>query len=285
MGIVDLHCHTRMSDSSRPIEEVIARAKEVGVDHLAITDHDTTAGLHRAIEIGRAQGVNIVPGIEISAYDFARGRRAHLLGLYVEPGHPALEAFCRPMRERRHRASFEMVGKLQRARYEITWEEVQRYARGGTGVYKQHIMHALIDRGYAESIYGPLYKRLFSRGENGQAGIAYTPVVYLDAREAIAAIRAAGGVPVLAHPGQFDNFAAVEEWVEAGLAGIEVYHPLHGPEEERRAKELARRFDLVITGGSDDHGFYGDPSHTLGCRDAGEACIDALQKRLRAIRG
>jgi predicted metal-dependent phosphoesterase TrpH len=146
-----------------------------------MTDHDTTKGLKEAINLGQEFGVNIIPGIEISAYDYKRNKRAHILGLFIEPGHDALEKLCQPLVEARHLASQEMVDRIIKAGYNITWAEVEKYAEGGTGVYKQHIMHALVDKGYCDSIYCDLYKKFFKRGNNPETqGIAYIPLEYVD---------------------------------------------------------------------------------------------------------
>lgn len=282
--IADMHCHTRISDNSFTIAEVIAIAKRQGVTHLAITDHDTTAGLEEAAALGAEHDVVIIPGIEITAYDYKRQVKAHILGYFVESGHFAIEELCKPVRERRHEASYVMVKKLIEMGYDLTWEEVKRYASGGTGVYKQHIMHALIDKGYCSDIYSPLYKKLFNSGENDSpAGGAYVPIEYVDAADAIRTIRSAGGVPVLAHPGQFGNFEAVLEWVEIGLEGIEVKHPLHSRDDEERAEALGQLYGLVCTGGSDFHGFYGHASHMLGGWNPGIACVDRLRDRKATI--
>lgn len=275
--VIDLHCHTNISDCSLSIEEVIMMAKQRGVEFLAITDHDTTIGLLQAIEIGKEIGVNIIPGIEISAFDYERNRRAHILGLYVTPGHSALHQLCQPLVEKRHLASKVMVERIIAAGYDITWELVQSYAEAGTGVYKQHIMHALIDKGYTDRIYSLLYKELFSKGnKTTKPGLAFVPIEYVSARDAIIAIREAGGVPVLAHPGQFDNFDAVEEWVEIGLEGIEVSHPLHKMKDEQKAKELAETYQLIQTGGSDFHGFYSDTQSTIGSYSTNQAEFQKL---------
>jgi len=110
-------------------------------------------------------------------------------------------------------------------------------------------MHALKDRGYCESIYGDLYKKLFHRGDrSGNRGIAYIPLEYINVKAANTAVKEAGGVPVLAHPGQSGNLEAVEEWVEAGLQGIEVYHPLHRGDDYRMAREYVQKHQLVATG-------------------------------------
>ncbi|WP_028611519.1 PHP domain-containing protein [Paenibacillus harenae] len=282
---VDLHCHTNLSDCSLSFGQIIELAKKESVSHLAITNHDTTQGLEEMVEAGKNRGVEIIPGIEISAFDFTRNRRIHILGYYIEPKHPVLEQMCSPLVEMRHQASRVMVTQLIGAGYKITWEQVMEYAFGGTGVYKQHIMHALIDNGYTDTIYGDLYKKLFSRGLNGEApGIAFIPMKYVDARSAVRAVLQAGGIPVLAHPGQYHSFEAVPELAESGLAGIEVWHPLHGPEDEARAKDCADQYGLIMTGGSDFHGFYGEKEVALGSKDPGIASVAALKEAVQKIR-
>lgn len=276
----DLHCHTDASDNTYGADEVVAAAKEAGLTYLGITDHDTTAGLAEALRCGERHGIEIVPGIEISAADRERGRRAHILGYYIEPDHPAIRALCDPINARRSEASRLMVAKLAEAGYRISWEDVSPYAARSTAVFKQHIMHALMDRGYCDDIYGPLEKKLFGRGGEGRTpGIALVPIEYADAREAIRAVRAAGGVPVLAHPGQLRNFEAVEEWVACGLEGIEAFHPSHTQEDTDRALELASRYGLAVTGGADFHGGYGAGRHPLGSVFAGEEAVDELKRR------
>ncbi len=279
LGKVDLHCHTKASDNTLSIREVILAAKAAGISHLAITDHDTTLGLEEAMVLGLQHHVHIIPGIEISAYDYKRNRRAHILGYFITPDHPALAELCNPIVDQRHQASVEMVQKLNVAGYKVTWEQVLRYAEGGSAVYKQHIMHALMDSGYCEELFGTLYRKLFSRnGEGGQPGLAYIPLVYADAVAAIRAIREAGGVAVLAHPGQLHNYEAIAEWVEAGLEGIEVHHPSHDGAEVEKARSYAERYHLVMTGGSDFHGGYGNPAYPLGSVDVGRINLQALME-------
>ncbi|OCT12237.1 phosphatase [Paenibacillus pectinilyticus] len=281
---VELHCHTRLSDGSYTFEEVLDLAVQEQVSHLAITNHDTTQDLSSMVIKGLERGIDIIPGIEISAYDFRRNRRIHILGYYIEPGHASLERLCSPLLEMRHEGCRTAVDRLIEAGYAITWEQVLKYAEGGTGVYKQHIMHALIDEGYTSSIYGDLYKELFSRGQNGeQQGIAYIPTRYVDAGDAIRAILEAGGVPVLAHPGQYRSFEAVPELVDAGLQGIEVWHPLHGPEDEVKARDFADMYKLVMTGGSDFHGFYGEKVVALGSKSPGLDTVQLIQARKQGL--
>lgn len=274
---IELHCHTNISDCSLSINEVLELALAQGVTHLAITNHDTTKGLVEAVETGKRYGIEVIPGIEISGFDFNRRQRVHILGYFIQPGHEAIETFCQPLVNKRHIASKGMVEKLIAAGYKITWERCKEIAHGGTGVYKQHIMHALIEAGYTDSIYGLLYKQLFNRGQNGEKpGIAYIPMEYIDAKIAVQIILLAGGVPVLAHPGQFDNFEMVPELVRAGLQGIEVWHPLHQEKHEEQAKQLARKYNLIMTGGSDFHGEYGEEPVLIGSKSPGMEILEAL---------
>lgn len=278
MTIVDLHCHTSISDNSMATHEVIHLAKQKGITHLAITDHDTTKGLEEASIIGKEVGIEIIPGIEISAFDFKRNVRAHILGYYIQPNQAAIEGLCHPFIEARHENSKQMVQKIIEAGYEITWEQVCQYADTGTGVYKQHIMHALIEAGYTDEIYSPLYKTLFSRRtQDGHQGKAYIPLQYIDVLDAIRVIKEAGGVPVIAHPGQFNNYDAIPEWVNYGLEGIEVYHPDHTTQDEEHCKQLAAAYNLVQTGGSDFHGEYGPTE--LGSENPGLESVEALKRK------
>ncbi len=277
---VDLHCHTNISDCSFSFNDILELALKENVSHLAITNHDTTRGLKEMVAQGKEKEVEIIPGIEISAYDFNRDRRIHVLGYFIEPGHSSLVELCHPLLAKRQEASYVMVQNLINAGYSISWEQVEEYAKCGTVVYKQHIMHALIENGYTDSIYGDLYKKLFSRGQNGEdPGIAFVPVKYVDAQLAIQAILQAGGVPVLAHPGQYKSFEAVPELVEAGLQGIEVWHPLHSPLDVERAKQFAAEYDLIMTGGTDFHGFYDEKEVVIGSKDPGYRAVEGLKAR------
>ncbi|MFO1446479.1 PHP domain-containing protein [Bacillus sp. Bva_UNVM-123] len=277
---IELHCHTRISDGSSTFMEILELAMEQRVTHIAITNHDTTKDLKEMMEIGKASGIEIIPSIEISGYDFKRNRKVHILGYFIEPDHKALHHLCDPFAQKRHSASREMVYRLIEAGYRITWDRCLAIAEGSTGVFKQHIMLALMEAGYTESIYGELYKKLFNRGGNGeQPGLALIPIEYIDAHLAVKAIINAGGVPVLAHPGQYGNFEIVPELVELGLQGIEVWHPLHTKDDELTAIQSAKQYRLIMTGGSDFHGTYGEHAVLLGSKSPGIECLNALKAR------
>ena len=255
----DLHVHSTVSDGSETAEQLVSRAAGAGITHLAFTNHDITRGIAAAQRAGRAVGVTVVGGIEVSAYDFRRGRKVHILGLGLHEGSPAVERLCRPLLQRRDENSRWQLSRLLEAGYRIDVERVEHLAAASTCLYKQHIMAGLVDEPCTSPAWQRLYRRLF-KGE----GIASRDIAYVDARDAVEAIVRDGGCAVLAHPGQTKSYELVPELVEAGLTGIERLHPDHSEADHDRCFNLAQRFGLFCTGGSDYHGIFGR-SPSLGC--------------------
>ncbi len=142
------------------IEELIAVAKRRGLSAISVTDHDTTAAATRAVVIGRRQELTVIHGVEFSTFDTQRGRKAHIL-CYLCDTPDRLEGMCRRTNDSRKKAAMAMVRKVMRY-YPITPDLIVKCATGSTNIYKQHIMHALMDAGYADSIYGELYDKLFA---------------------------------------------------------------------------------------------------------------------------
>lgn len=273
----DLHCHTRASDGSMEPEELVDYAVRAGLGCLAVTDHDTMAGVPAARWQAARRGVRLLEGMEVSARDPHTGRKVHLL-LYA-PAHPeAILEMCAATLRARETAARAMVEKL-RHRYPIDWETVSRQAAGSATVYKQHIMLALGHMGYTQSVFGPLFGELF--GSPG--GWARVDVPYPDAREALVLMRQSGGLCVLAHPGVYRSFGLVGELCRLGLEGIEVCHPRHSAEDERAAREAARRYGLMPTGGSDFHGLYSAHPVPLGARTAPEESLPAILSRCGGV--
>ena len=254
--IEDLHVHSTMSDGSDTFEQVLEQAAQRGVERLAFTNHDTTAGLTAARELGERLGVQVVGGIEVSAYDFERGRKVHILGLGVEEGAPALAALCGPTLQQRNANSLWQLDRLVEAGYEVDVERALELGRASTCLYKQHLMAALTSEPYPSAAYRTLYRSLFKNG-----GICDRDIAYVDVRDAVRAIAEDGGLPVLAHPGQQDSYDLVPELVPLGLAGIEQHHPDHTPADHARCVQLAERYALACTGGSDYHGRFGSIPH------------------------
>ena len=279
--IGDLHLHTRYSDGSLWPREALVQAKSRGLGFVSFVDHDTTAGTATAASIGLRMGMTVVPGVEISAYDPERDRKVHILGYNYRMPAEHIEALCRPLRQGRDTNTRKQVEEIIAAGYSITLDQVVGHARGPhfdpeihpePALFQQHIMLALIDAGYTDTITGELYRTLFGGG-----GVAAHDIEYADARDAVRAIRADGGVPVLAHPGQLDSWDTVPDLVEAGLRGIEVIHGDHTSQDRERARELATTHDLIMTGGSDDHGAYGSV-HAMGDVCAPSGAFEALTR-------
>ena len=256
---IDLHCHTKISDGSIGIEELLAIAKRRGLTALAVTDHDAVVGATRAVVIGRRLGIDVLHGAEFSAADPARGGKVHVLA-YLCDSPDRLEGLCRSISLARRAAAAEMVRKVLRY-YPIVPEAITRCASGSAAVFKQHIMHALMDAGYADSIYGELYDKLFAPG----SGCALVPMEYPDVRRVIDRIHEAGGLAVLAHPAYYHNEVLLEELAADGvLDGVEVWHPGHTEQQMQQLAAFAAAHGLLMTGGSDFHGMYSRPPRPLG---------------------
>lgn len=256
---IDLHCHTKISDGSIGVEELIAIAKRRGLSAIAVTDHDAVTGATRAAMIGKRQGIEVIHGIEFSAYDTQRENAAHIL-CYMCDSPDRLEGMCRQIALERRAAGTEMLRKVMRY-YPIVPESVTRCAAGSTTIFKQHIMHALIDAGYADSFYGETYRKLFAQG----SGCARVDIHYPDVMTVVDLIHSAGGLAVLAHPSSYKNEALMEELTEKGLLdGVEVWHPHHSEQDKASLKAYAEDHGLLMTGGTDFHGMYAEAARPLG---------------------
>ena len=278
--MIDLHVHTKYSDGSSSVEDIFIKSKLIGITHISFTDHDTTMGLDEALRLSKDYEIEAIPGIELSCYDYKRNKRAHILGYFIEYRNNVFELFCHKLNKERHENSLKMIKIIQEAGYNITEEEVEEIAKDGTGIYKQHIMHALINNGYAVEVISDLYKKLFSGpGKDNPAGIAYMELKYPDVFDGIKAIIHANGIPVLAHPALSGIMDVIPEYVEAGLQGVEVKHCKHNATDERVIVNIADKLSLIKTGGSDFHGFYGEACEKLGSFDPGIESVNKLKEK------
>ncbi|MEA5020731.1 MAG: PHP domain-containing protein [Gordonibacter sp.] len=250
--IADFHVHTTMSDGSDTFEEVLQQARARGIERIAFTNHDTTVGLDEAYALGARYNIEVVGGIEVSAWDARCQRKVHVLGLGVYEGAPALAALCNPLLDRRRANSLWQLDRLVESDYEVDVDYALALGRASTCLYKQHLMAALTKDPYPSSAYRTLYTSLFKEG-----GICDRDIAYIDVRDAVAAIVEDGGLAVLAHPGQLNSFDMIPSLVACGLGGIEQYHPDHTPADRSLCADLAERYDLICTFGSDYHGRFG----------------------------
>lgn len=267
----DLHCHTKLSDGSVGIEDIIQIAQKSGIDTIAITDHDCLAGTVRGQVIGKRYGVNVIPGVEISGFDFAAGKQVHIL-CYLADSPNRLEGICKRTSVARKRAGQIMMLKVA-SRFPITSDFIIGHASGSTNLYKQHIMHALMDAGYTDRIFGNLYHALFDADSETNV---LAPTKYPDVKEVIEEIHGAGGIAILAHPAKFDNFDEIEEYVELGLDGVEVWSPSATENDIQALTAICKKNKLLMTGGSDFHGIYGDSTVTLGSYATPKENLDKL---------
>ena len=247
----DLHCHTKLSDGSLGIEDLITLAKKRGIEAIAITDHDCLAGTVRGKIIGDRFGVQVIPGVELSATDSKTGKKVHLL-CYLSDAPDRLEGLCHRNSLARKKAAHYMMLQVAK-RYPVAAELIVKCATGSTNIYKQHIMQALMECGFSRDIYGEMYHKLFDK--DSPESVLVTPK-YPDIEEVLTAIHDAGGIAVLAHPYFFDNLDSLPRLIENGLDGIEVWHPCATEEQQAELKKIATKNKLLMTGGTDFHGLY-----------------------------
>ena len=290
----DLHCHTKLSDGSVGIEDLIVIAQKSGIETIAITDHDCLAGTVRGQVIGKRYGVNVIPGVELSSFDNNAGKKVHIL-CYLADTPDRLEGLCKRTSVARKRAGQIMMLATRRSfwkfmlkdsrRFPISTEFIISHASGSTNLYKQHIMHALMDAGYTNQIFGDLYNALFSPDSETNL---LAPTKYPDVKEVIDEIHGAGGIAVLAHPAFLDNFDEIDDYIEMGLDGIEVWHPSATDADIEMLGSICKKHKLLMTGGSDFHGIYGSSTVTLGTCTTPDEHLDKLMgykaKKKRAQR-
>ena len=280
MPRADLHVHTLYSDGTFTPREALTLARDRGLDTVAITDHDTTAGLDEAFEAGAELGVAVIPGIEFSTVHGGEG--VHVLCYYMDLEDAELNAELARLRDDRYHRGEQMVEKLQALGYPISFDRVREIAGGGT-IVRPHVAQALVEAGVV-----PTLGDAFSEELIGNGGLAYVEKHALDPIDALRLIHAAGGVCVLAHPGTFRETkpvppALIDELAEAGLDGIEASHPEHTPEVEASYIETAERLGLLWTGSSDCHGERYDPVR-LGMRVTPDDQLERLKARAAELR-
>jgi predicted metal-dependent phosphoesterase TrpH len=249
------------------VEEAASR----GIHILALTDHDTVAGIAEARVAGDRLGVEIIPGVELSAA-LPGGGEVHLLGYFVEIDDPALLAqlagYARARDERMER----MVERLSRIGAPVALERVREIAGHGT-VGRPHLGRALVEAGYAEDL-SDAFTRYIGGGKP-----AFVPRPRVDPRDAIALVRAAGGLPVLAHPFSTGRVESVlDRLVPAGLAGMEVDYGEYSPEDREILRQIATRRGLIASGGSDYHGPDRRITRELGSAGVPLGAVAALRR-------
>lgn len=252
---IDLHTHTHYSDGVFSPDIVVRKAAESGFAAVAITDHDTTAGVEEALLAGKRYRIEVIPGIEISARH--PSGTLHLLGYFIDIENENLQNKLQMYLDARNKRNPLILERLEKLGCSLELEEVTELAEGKI-INRPHIAQALLNRGYVQSRQEAFDRFL------ANDGLAFVPKEVFDAEDVIGFIHQAGGLAVLAHPNQLgsDGMESIEReirrYAEIGIDGIEAYHVTCGHDRARYYAELAGRLDLFVTGGSD---YHGDPEH------------------------
>ncbi|WP_408956071.1 PHP domain-containing protein [Natroniella sp. ANB-PHB2] len=242
---IDLHTHTTASDGSFTPTEVVKTAKKLGFSAIAITDHDTLAGLEEGAKAAKEEGIEFVPGIELNTdYD---DTEVHILGYYPDYNTEKLLKKLDTLQKARYNRIKNMVKKLNELGFEIEFKEIIDIAEGAA-LGRPHIAQIMLDKGYIEE-----WSQAFDQ-YIGCRRPAYIKRKKLTPKEAIQLIKSAKGVPIIAHPALIGKDQLLPKLVEWGAEGFEVYHTDHDQAATQRYLEFAQQHDLLITGGSDCHG-------------------------------
>jgi len=270
-GLADLHTHTTHSDGHHSPLELLRKAKAAGIAILGISDHDSVGGLEEAIEAGRTMGIEVIPGMELSAT--SPEGEIHVLGYFMDYRSPVLTDALSLFRQRRIERVERIVGKLNRMKIPLTVESVMAEATGDS-VGRPHIANALVNGGHAAT-----YHQAFSRFI-GEGRPAFEKKADFSPEETIQLISAAGGLSFLAHPGRAVDEGLLHRLIRSGLDGIEVCHPSHTPELVQYYRGIVSEYFLLESGGSDFHGGAKGDDHLLGRIGVPPAAVEMMRHRL-----
>lgn len=269
MSRVDLHLHTTASDGRYSPEEVVRRAAERGLRVISIADHDSVDGIAPALAAARRYpGLTVIPGVEVST-DVPRGE-VHVLGYFIGYTSEELKAALAHFRDSREGRAKGMIDRLAALGVNIEWRRVKELAGDGA-VGRPHVARAMLEKGYIESIKEAFDKYI------AREGPAYVEREKMTPSEAVRLVARSNGLPVMAHPFTVpDTEAMIAELKAAGLAGIEVYYKDYSPEGRARLLELADKYRLITTGGTDYHGLDDEAEVMMGEAEVPGEVVDGL---------
>ncbi|MCX5707078.1 MAG: PHP domain-containing protein [Candidatus Omnitrophica bacterium] len=245
MKFADLHLHTVFSDGTYTPEGLIKRSLKAGLSAISVVDHDTVGGILSLIDIAKEEEIEILPGIELSAA--YRAQEVHILGYLVDYTNPAFLKKLESLRQLRIERIHKMTAKLKGMGIDLDPKSVFDIATSGT-VGRLHLARALAKEGFVNSTFEAFQKYIGDKSPAYVLGFKFTP------QEAIKFIRDAGGIPVLAHPYSLHNDELIFEFIDSGLMGLEVYYPEHSQGMINLYLGIAKKHNLLVTGGSDCHG-------------------------------
>ncbi len=266
---IDLHTHSTASDGLLSPADLVHLASSIGLTTIGLTDHDSTLGIDEALVAGARDGINVVPGIELSCSVSAG--ELHMLGYFIDHHSTDLESTLAEFRDGRRDRVVRIVDRLHDAGVAVDLDRVRELGSGGS-VGRAHVARALVESGEVSSM-DEAFERYLARGRPG-----YVERPRLTPSGAVELVHRAGGVAVLAHPFTVDDLdAAVRELVDNGLDGIEVYYALYNSDQRARLARIAHDFGLVPTGGSDFHGSGEREGRDIGTAPVPEETVDLLQ--------
>lgn len=250
MGFIDLHIHSTASDGTLTPTEVVKEAKKQNLAAMALTDHDTVAGIPEAMQAAISENIILIPGIELSCHAF--GKEIHMLGYFLDYEDTVFLERLEELRINRANRNNRMLAAFQEDGFPITMEKLQ-HGNPDTVITRAHFARVLVEEGIVSS-KDAAFKKYLGAGKK-----YYLPRSEIKPADALKYIKEAGGVAVLAHPFEYqlskkDLIALIEELKELGLGGIEAYHSSHYQQQSAYLREMSRRYHLAATGGSDFHG-------------------------------
>lgn len=277
MDKIDLHVHTTASDGTMSPKEVVSLATMLGLKAIALTDHDTMAGLQEAGEAAELMGISVVPGIEISGE--YQGKEVHVLGYFLDPEAQMLKDYIQWVGQSRKTRNEKILEKLQKKGYDITLEQLEEKFPGAT-LGRPHIAQRLVELGAVSSVK-EAFRRYLDTGRS-----CYVPRQYIPFADGVKLIRDCGGVAVLAHPLQYGyGKAELEDLVktaaEAKVTGMEILYTGYTQGDIQKLYDLAEKYTLLPTGGSDFHG-ENKPGVQLGSGD-GKLAVPAYMLAMLAM--
>jgi predicted metal-dependent phosphoesterase TrpH len=268
---IDLHLHSTASDGTLTPTELVHLALDKGIQVIALTDHDTTQGIQEALDAARGTGLTVIPGVEVST-DVPGPHELHILGYHIDHYHVRLQQHLASLHRSRLDRARRMLDRLAQAGCPLAWDDVTSMSSGGV-IGRPHIAQALVDARYVDSVESAF--RLYI----GRGAPAYVERLKLIPEDIIEVILDAGGVPVLAHPSRVIEH--VPALARAGLLGIEVYYTSYLEPEQRFLASLARKHNLIATGGSDFHGPGITEAADIGIVDVPYSAVEQLAARAR----
>lgn len=270
-GRADLHLHTTFSDGALSPYELVKKAQEAGLTIIAVTDHDNAAAIEEAMEWGKSMGVEVVPGLELSA---TMGEKdIHILAYFFDHKNQNLLDYLTFFRHERLKRAERIVEKLNKINVPIDMDAVLGQAGVGS-VGRPHIANALVEQGIIDSFHEAFTKYI------GVGGPAYEKKYQVSPQEAIQLISKSGGLSFLAHPGRYTTDVELSELIKIGLDGIEVVHPSHNEERQKFYRSVVDQYFLLESGGSDFHGGKKNDDYAFGSFWVPIQIVEAMRKRL-----